>query len=63
MTFSHATYAPLAASIKGVVSVPVITAGRVTHPMQAEQIVANEQADLVIMTRAIIADPQVPQRQ
>ena len=33
MTFRHATYAPLAASIKGVVSVPVITAGRVIHPM------------------------------
>ena len=62
MTFSHATYAPLAASIKNVVSVPVITAGRVTHPMEAEQIVANEQADLVIMTRAIIADPQAPQK-
>ena len=41
---------------------PVITAGRVTHPMEAEQIVANEQADLVIMTRAIIADPQAPQK-
>ena len=62
MTFSHATYAPLAASIKSVVSVPVITAGRVTHPMEAEQIVSNEQADLVIMTRAIIADPQAPQK-
>ena len=62
MTFSHATYAPLAASIKGVVSVPVITAGRVKHPMEAEQIVSNEQADLVIMTRALIADPQAPRK-
>ena len=62
MTFPHATYAPLAASIKGVVSVPVITAGRVIHPMEAEQIVSNEQADLVIMTRALIADPQAPQK-
>ena len=62
MTFSHATYAPLAASIKRVISVPVITAGRVTHPMEAEQIVSNGQADLVIMTRALIADPQAPQK-
>ena len=62
MTFPHATYAPLAASIKGVVSVPVITAGRVTHPMQAEEIVSNKQADLVIMTRALIADPQAPHK-
>ena len=62
MTFPHATYAPLAASIKGVVSVPVITAGRVIHPMEAEQIVSNGQADLVIMTRALIADPQAPHK-
>ena len=45
MTFSHATYVPSAASIKRLVSVPVITAGWVTHPMEAEQVVSNEQAD------------------
>ncbi|MCZ6681191.1 MAG: FAD-dependent oxidoreductase, partial [Candidatus Poribacteria bacterium] len=62
MTFGHATYAGLAASIKEVVNVAVITAGRVTQPMEAEQILRNGQADLVIMTRALIADPQLPQK-
>lgn len=62
MTFRHATYASLAASIKQVVSVPVITAGRVTHPLEAEQILASGQADLIIMTRALLADPQMPQK-
>ena len=62
MSFPHATYAPLAASIKQVVNVPVITAGRVTHPIEAEQIIKSQQADLVIMTRALIADPQLPQK-
>ncbi|MCZ6679005.1 MAG: FAD-dependent oxidoreductase [Candidatus Poribacteria bacterium] len=62
MTFAHGTYASLAASIKEVVSVPVITAGRVTHPMEAERMLANGSADLVIMTRALISDPQLPQK-
>ena len=62
MTFTHKTYAGLAASIKQVVRVPVITAGRVTHPAEAEQILADGQADLVIMTRALISDPQLPKK-
>jgi len=62
MAAPHATYANLAASIKGVVRVPVITAGRITHPSEAERIIADGQADLVIMTRALIADPQLPQK-
>jgi NADPH-dependent 2,4-dienoyl-CoA reductase/sulfur reductase-like enzyme len=45
-----------------VVRVSVITAGRITHPSEAERIIADGQADLVIMTRALIADPQLPQK-
>ena len=62
MTFPHATYASLAASIKSQVTVPVITAGRVIHPSEADRIVAEGQADLVIMTRALIADPELPKK-
>src|SRR5262245_23130945 len=62
MAAPHATYANLAASIKGVVRVPVIAAGRITHPSEAERVIADGQADLVIMTRALIADPQLPQK-
>ncbi len=62
MSFSHTTYASLAGSIREVVKAPVITAGRVTRPSQAEKIVAGGQADLVIMTRALIADPHLPNK-
>jgi len=62
MSFAHSTYASLAGSIREVVKAPVITAGRVTRPEQAEEIVANGQADLVIMTRALIADPHLPNK-
>ena len=62
MTFPHATYASLAASIKNQVTAPVITAGRVVHPREADRIVAEGQADLVIMTRALMADPELPRK-
>jgi 2,4-dienoyl-CoA reductase-like NADH-dependent reductase (Old Yellow Enzyme family)/thioredoxin reductase len=62
MTFERMTYARLAASIKQATQKPVITAGRVTQPMEAEHILASGRADLVIMTRALIADPQLPDK-
>ncbi len=52
----------LAASIKEVVSIPVIARGRIIDPIQAEQILENHQADLVGMTRSLIADPELPQK-
>lgn len=55
-----ATYADLAASIRAVVSLPVIVAGRVLDPATAEEILHRGQADLVGMTRALIADPDLP---
>lgn len=49
----------LASAIKGVVDVPVLARGRITDPLQAEEILANNQADMVCMTRAQIADPEL----
>ena len=46
-----------AAGIKEVVDIPVFTVGRITDPLQAEQIIAGGYADVVSMNRAIIADP------
>jgi NADPH-dependent 2,4-dienoyl-CoA reductase/sulfur reductase-like enzyme len=48
-----------AAAVKQVVDVPVIARGRITDPVQAEEILANNQADMVSMVRAIIADPDL----
>jgi len=51
-----------AAGIKEVVDIPVIGGGRVTDPVQAEQILADHQADLVFMNRALVCDPELPKK-
>ncbi len=55
----HGLYVPLAAAIKARVRLPVFTTGRVTDPVMAEEILANGDADMVGMTRAHIADPEL----
>ena len=62
MAFPLAVYAPLAASIREVVSVPVIATGRINDPHVAERLLNDGQADLCIMNRALIADPDFPQK-
>jgi 2,4-dienoyl-CoA reductase-like NADH-dependent reductase (Old Yellow Enzyme family)/NADPH-dependent 2,4-dienoyl-CoA reductase/sulfur reductase-like enzyme len=52
----------LAVPIKRVVSVPVITVGKINDPVFAEQILSQEKADFVAMGRALIADPDLPQK-
>ena len=52
-------FVELARGIKQVVSIPVFTAGRIVDPQRAEAIVASGAADMVGMTRAHIADPEL----
>ncbi len=59
MLLPHAFRAYLAAEIKRVVDVPVVTVGRIKDPLLAEKILADGQADMVGMTRAQIADPEL----
>jgi len=54
--------APFAEAIKRVVSVPVICVGRINSPQLAEFILASGKADLVSMGRALIADPELPNK-
>jgi len=56
---AHGVYVPLAAGIKEVVDLPVFTTGRITDPELAERIVAEGKADMVGMTRAHLADPDL----
>jgi thioredoxin reductase len=49
-----------AASIKEVVDVPVLVAARIIDPAMAEEVLRRGTADLVGMTRALIADPDLP---
>jgi dimethylglycine catabolism A len=62
MSFKLGLYTYLAASIRQVVDVPVITFGRIVDPVQADKILINGDADLVIMNRALIADPHLPNK-
>lgn len=50
----------LARGIRDAVSVPVICVGRITDPRDAEAVLEAGDADLVGMTRALIADRDLP---
>ena len=52
----------LSAGIKEEVNLPVCCVGRINDPIFAEEILAHHQADLVGMCRALIADPELPQK-
>jgi 2,4-dienoyl-CoA reductase-like NADH-dependent reductase (Old Yellow Enzyme family)/thioredoxin reductase len=54
--------APFAEAVKKVVSVPVICVGRINSPHLAEFVIANGRADLVSMGRALMADPEMPNK-
>jgi 2,4-dienoyl-CoA reductase-like NADH-dependent reductase (Old Yellow Enzyme family) len=54
--------APYAAAVKQAVSKPVLVAGRINQPHMAEQIIADGQADMCGMARALICDPDAPNK-
>jgi NADPH-dependent 2,4-dienoyl-CoA reductase/sulfur reductase-like enzyme len=60
MTMANAYTAPLAARVKAVVGAPVMVAGRINQPQEAERVIASGQADACVMTRALICDPLLP---
>jgi 2,4-dienoyl-CoA reductase-like NADH-dependent reductase (Old Yellow Enzyme family)/thioredoxin reductase len=51
-----------AAAVRRAVDVPVIVTGRITDASHAESILAEGAADLVGMVRALIADPELPNK-
>ncbi|MCK4792856.1 MAG: FAD-dependent oxidoreductase [Desulfobacteraceae bacterium] len=52
----------LSQAIKEVVQVPVGTVGRINYPAIAEMILAEGKADFINMGRALIADPELPNK-
>lgn len=58
--YSVRCYNHLAKRMKSNLSVPVLAAGRMLKPIHAEQSLVEGDCDLVAMTRAMIADPNVP---
>lgn len=53
---------PKAAVIKQAVSIPVLALGRIVDPAEAEKILADGLVDMVGMTKAGIADPEMPRK-
>jgi mycofactocin system FadH/OYE family oxidoreductase 2 len=53
-------YSQYTAAFKESVDLPIINTFRINDPVQAEKILASGQADLIGMTRAMIADPELP---
>jgi 2,4-dienoyl-CoA reductase-like NADH-dependent reductase (Old Yellow Enzyme family)/thioredoxin reductase len=52
----------LAAGVREVVKVPVVAVKRIDDPIVAGQIIADGQADIVALARALIADPDLPNK-
>ena len=63
MSFSPGVYVPLAARIKAAVpGMPILHASRIVDPLHADRLVAAGDVDVVGMTRALIADPDLPRK-
>ncbi len=54
--------APLSAGMRSVVDLPVFCTNRINDPHLAEKILADGQADIIGMVRALICDPELPNK-
>jgi 2,4-dienoyl-CoA reductase (NADPH2) len=57
-----AAFAYLAQGIKSAVKAPVIASNRINDPRLGEEIIRCGEADMVTMARALIADPDLPNK-
>jgi 2,4-dienoyl-CoA reductase-like NADH-dependent reductase (Old Yellow Enzyme family) len=62
MSVANAYLAGLSAKLKQAIGKPVFVAGRINQPHEAERIIAEGAADMCGMTRAMISDPEMPQK-
>jgi len=62
MYMKKACIADSAGKIKEAVSIPVMTAGRINDPIVADEILSKGWADFICMGRAILADPELPEK-
>lgn len=54
--------APQAGTLRAAIGAPVLVAGRINQPQIAERLLADGLADLCGMTRAMISDPEMPNK-
>ena len=63
MSYAAGVFVPLAAAIKQAApGLPILHASRIVDPVHADRLVAAGQIDVVGMTRALIADPDLPRK-
>jgi hypothetical protein len=62
MANAHGYVAPFARKVKQATGRPVLVAGRINQPQIAEEVLASGGADMCGMTRAMIADPEMPNK-
>jgi 2,4-dienoyl-CoA reductase-like NADH-dependent reductase (Old Yellow Enzyme family)/pyruvate/2-oxoglutarate dehydrogenase complex dihydrolipoamide dehydrogenase (E3) component len=60
--FPDGVFVHLADGIKKTVSVPVIAVGKIADPLLAERILTDGKADFIAMGRALLADPDLPNK-
>jgi len=53
---------PQAEAIKRAVDVPVMVVGRIHDPEYAEQILQQDKADMIVLARPLLADPELPNK-
>ena len=62
MYVRHGCFVHLTEAVKKVVSIPVITVGRIKHAQLADRIIKEGKADAVAIGRGLIVDPQLPEK-
>src|ERR1700675_2050883 len=62
MAFKTGYVVPYAARIKRQSRIPVFLTGRINQPQDAEAVIAANHADVCGMTRALICDPEMPNK-
>ena len=62
MSLKTAYVVPYAARIKRQARIPVFVTGRINQPQDAEAAIASNHADVCGMTRALICDPEMPNK-
>ena len=62
MLVPRAAFAYLAGAIRKEVSIPVIVTNRINDPLLAEELLQDGVADMIGMARALIADPELPNK-
>jgi len=62
MSIKNAYLAPDAKIFRDALNIPIFVAGRINQPQEAESMLNRGEADMVGMTRALICDPQMPNK-